>query len=219
MDRIVVFDWDGTLHDTKKLYAESVRRAYSFLAKEGIVNEPCPYTDDYFAKYLGMTAREMWEDFMPGLDEELRARAEKIVGDSMVSLVRDGAAVLYDGVEAMFNKLTNHGYKLMILSNCKIAYLDAHREMFELDKWFTAYYPAQKYDFIPKEEILAQIMEQYPGEYVMVGDRFHDIRAGKCCGVKTIGCDYGFGEEQELASSDWIVGSIDELVETLLEMR
>lgn len=237
-DKYIVFDWDGTLHDTKKLYAESVRKAYAFLENIANGTEPSDIyngvdraertckgflvksvdelSEDNLSKYLGMTAAQMWADFMPGLEENVRSQAEKIVGDSMVELVYNKSAALYDGVIELLDMLKATGHKLLILSNCKVAYLDAHRKVFELDKWFTDYYPAQKYNFISKEEILKQAMEEYPGEFTMVGDRFLDIQAGMLCGVTTIGCLYGFGSVQELSEADYLVASVRELEKILL---
>lgn len=243
-NRYVVFDWDGTLHDTKKLYAESVRRAYAFLADVSAgkgeaslsgasagkgtdaVESSCKgfaaksaeeLSEDSLSKYLGMTAAAMWSDFMPGLEESIRAKAEKIVGDSMVELVYNKAAVLYDGVTEMLDTLKAAGFKLLILSNCKVAYLEAHKAVFDLEQWFTDYYPAQAYDFIPKEEILKLAMDKYPGEYVMIGDRYLDIKAGNECGVKTIGCSYGFGTAEELSEADYIADSPLDIVKIVMD--
>ncbi len=255
-DRYLVFDWDGTLHNTKKLYAESVRRAYAYLedrveqrlaqdnqprSNSGLAqekqlnsrgdyaqeNQPCSnigfayknqdqLSEEFLSKYLGMTAKQMWDDFMPGLDPGLQQEAEKIVGDSMVELVFNKAAVLYDGVFKLLDELKAKGCGLFILSNCKIKYLEAHREIFGLDRWFMDYYPAQAYDFIPKEEILKLIMDRYPGEYVMIGDRYLDIKAGKECDVKTIGCLYGFGSREELSQADFLVDSPYEIMKLIM---
>lgn len=219
-DKYIVFDWDGTLHNTKKLYAESVRKAYGFLEKlkqkgniEGFAAKTKEdLSEDNLAKYLGMTAAAMWADFMPGLEEDVRSQAEKIVGDSMVELVYNKSAVLYDGVIDMLNELKASGFKLLILSNCKVAYLEAHKKVFELDRWFTDYYPAQAYDFISKEDILKLAMDKYPGEYIMVGDRYLDIKAGIECGVKSIGCLYGFGAAAELADADFGAESVEDII-------
>lgn len=217
MDKFVVFDWDGTLHNTSKLYAESVRKAYSFLVEKKLAT-PRDLKEEELNKYLGMTAKDMWDDFMPGLEEGVRSKAEKIVGESMVSLVYSGAAELYDKVEPMLDELKAAGFKLMILSNCKMAYLDAHKEVFGLDKWFTDYYPAESYNFIPKEEILAEAMSRYPGKYIVVGDRYLDIKAGNICKAYTIGCSYGFGSEDEFETADCVVESIDELRSKILSL-
>jgi len=222
-DKYIVFDWDGTLHNTQKLYAESVRKAYSFLADaagckedkciDGFLEKtPEELSERNLSKYLGMTAAAMWADFMPELEEDIRAKAEKLVGDSMVELVYNNSAVLYDGVTEMFDILREKGFKLLILSNCKVAYLEAHKKVFKLDRWFTDYFPAQAYDFIPKEDILKLAMDKYPGEYVMVGDRQLDIVAGAVCGAKTIGCLYGFGTSLELEKADFLAESVEDII-------
>lgn len=218
MDKVnrkyVAFDWDGTLHNTLKLYSESVRRAYDFLVSGGYARER-EFTEEQLSKYLGMTAQDMWADFMPDLEPAVQKEAERIVGSSMVELVLSGAAVLYDGVEQMLDELKQAGFELMILSNCKIAYLDAHRKLFGLDKWFTAYYPAEEYDFIPKEDILKLAMQEYPGEYAMIGDRYLDIYAGNVCGAYTVGCRYGFGSLEELAEADFVAKNIKDVCQSI----
>lgn len=214
MNHYIVFDWDGTLHNTKKLYAESVRKAYAFLVDKQCANLR-EFTDDELSKYLGMTAKEMWDDFMPELNPDIQSQAEQMVGQSMVDLVYAGRAKLYEGVPELLERLCNDGHKLIILSNCKIAYLDAHREVFELDRWFMDYYPAQQYDFIPKEEILKIIMSKYPGNYYMVGDRSNDIGAGIKCEVKTIGCEYGFGDRMELSNADYLVKDVKSIYDVI----
>ena len=75
MNHYIVFDWDGTLHNTKKLYAESVRKAYAFLVDKQCANLR-EFTDDELSKYLGMTAKEMWDDFMPELNPDIQSQAE-----------------------------------------------------------------------------------------------------------------------------------------------
>ena len=63
-NKYVVFDWDGTLHDTKRLYAEAVRRAYMYLdsnadyATSGFVHKQREeLTEEALARYLGMPAK------------------------------------------------------------------------------------------------------------------------------------------------------------------
>ena len=52
---------------------------------------------------------------------------------------------------------------------------------------------------------------------VMVGDRHHDVDAGKAHGLRTIGVLWGAGDEAELrqAGADGVVATTDELLEVL----
>ena len=54
-----------------------------------------------------------------------------------------------------------------------------------------------------------------PAATVMVGDRHHDIDAGRACGTATLGVTWGIGEPDELADADRIIHRPDELVEVL----
>ena len=57
-----------------------------------------------------------------------------------------------------------------------------------------------------------------PAATVMVGDRHHDIDAGRECGVQTIGVLWGFGSRSELerAGAHHLAGSPDQLAELLI---
>jgi len=48
---------------------------------------------------------------------------------------------------------------------------------------------------------------------VVVGDRIHDIEAGRAAGAYTVGCLYGFGDPRELDEADWQVENVRELQE------
>jgi phosphoglycolate phosphatase len=59
-----------------------------------------------------------------------------------------------------------------------------------------------------------------PGETVMVGDREHDVLAGKANGTRTIAVTYGYGSAHELkqASPDCICDSPAEVTHTAQAM-
>lgn len=50
---------------------------------------------------------------------------------------------------------------------------------------------------------------------VMVGDRHHDVDAGRAHGLTTVGVLWGMGDAGELAGADHVVQTADELVELL----
>ena len=59
---VFVFDFDGTLHDTARLYGQAVRSALAALPSDFSPQRSC--TDEALSRYLGMTAQKMWEDFI-----------------------------------------------------------------------------------------------------------------------------------------------------------
>ena len=72
-DKYIVFDWDGTLHDTKYLYAEAVRMACEEFALMSSV-DCAAITPDGLSKYLGLTPKDMWDDFAPNLETSVKEK-------------------------------------------------------------------------------------------------------------------------------------------------
>lgn len=209
---VLIFDYDGTIHNTKCLYGNAVRKTLKHLASEGHV-EYRDYSDEYLSKYLGFAPMQMWDDFMPTLPEDIKKAASSEVGEEMMHGIFSGKAQLYDGIENVLDTLKKRGCTLVILSNCKSEYLEAHREYFDLDRWFDSYFAAEDYGYIPKYEIFEYIKKKYPyDEFVSIGDRASDFEAGIKNGFTTIGCEYGFGTKEELSQCDTTVKSVWEIV-------
>lgn len=211
---ILIFDYDGTLHDTAALYGHAVRSVLKELEEIGYPSKrEC--SDQSLSKYLGMTARAMWEDYMPSLPEAPRQSAIEKVGRLMREGIRSGKAKLYEGVPTLLADLKAEGHTLIILSNCRQSYMDAHRSCFSLDRFISAYYCSGDYQDAPKEVIFETIRKEFPGDYVMIGDRASDIRVGLVHHIPTIGCAYGFGDEKELRGADHIARSVKKIGECI----
>ena len=140
----------------------------------------------------------------------------------MERYVREGRARLYPGSEEVLAGLQEKGYRLIFLSNCETGYMDAHIEAFGLGGYFSDFFCAESYGYRPKREIFGFIKEKYPGEFIMIGDRHHDMEVASAHGLLSVGCAYGYGAKEELQSANLIAESvreIPELVETLSNKR
>lgn len=210
--KTIFFDYDGTLHDSMRIYGPAFKKAYSYLVENGFA-EPKEWTDEDISGWLGYNSQEMWEIFMPNLPKEIRDKGREIVGDEMKSLIEEGKAVLYEGAIETLDYLKNKGYHLVFISNCRRYYRDSHANLFGLRNYFQDMVCSEEYGFIPKYEILAKIKDRYPEEMVIIGDRKHDIEAGRKNNIYTIGCKYGFASEGELENVDIVINNITELKE------
>ena len=194
----VFFDYDGTLHDCMRIYGPAFRRAYAWLVDEGYA-QPRTFTDEWISRWLGWQVRDMWEAFAPELPERVWKPASRIVGEEMDRLLDEGAGGLFEGVPEMLDELRGEGFDLVFLSNCGVDYRDRHRRVFDLDRWFCAYYCAGAYPGLAKWEIYEQVAAcKHLRPHVVVGDRFHDIEVALRAGVPSVGCAYGFGDAHEL---------------------
>lgn len=206
----VVFDYDGTIHDTSKIYIAAFKKCYENLVRYGYA-EKHTFADNEITKYLGCTAKEMWDGFMPNLPQNIKTLSMNLIRDEMARLIDEGKSSLYDGVYETLSDLKSEGRKTIILSNCAVGYMQNHRKHFHLDELFDGYFCAEEYGYAPKYEIFEHIKREYDGEFCVVGDRYHDFEAGLRNGALSVGCRYGFGNDTELSKADKIIDGISEL--------
>jgi len=208
--KTLFFDYDGTIHFSEKIYIPAFRKAQEFLMEAGHLEEK-DLSDEEVTRFLGLVRQEMWDAYMPELPTDVQKRAGSIIGREMESMIRRGKAELYPGAMETLKYLKNKGYRLVFLSNCGDNYLKNARRAFPLDEVFEEYFTAEAFGYIPKHEILGRILERFPREYLMIGDRKKDIDSGIKNHIQTIGCTYGYGTKEELKEADLLIGDIREL--------
>lgn len=212
---VFIFDYDGTCYETLGIYGEAVRKAEKWANCQGFFASHSS-EDRFLRKYLGVNAGDMWEEFMPDAPEDIRRQGSLIVQEGMLEGIRLNLGGLYEGIPRLLEKLKAAGHVLLILSNCTIKYRDAHWKAYGLDRWFSEFYCSEAFGGIPKEEIFKTLSKEYPGEYLMIGDRHSDMKVGYEHGFGTVACDYGYGSQKELETADYHAKSVQELEELLL---
>ncbi|SHI02599.1 phosphoglycolate phosphatase [Sporobacter termitidis DSM 10068] len=202
----LLFDFDGTLHDTLRIYAPAFRAAYTYLTGKGLA-APRAFRDEALGAWLGYSSRDMWNTFMPGLPDAEKGHCSRLIGAEMLSALRAGKGRLYDGAEDALRALKSDGYNLIFLSNCKLSYMQESIRQFSLAQYFTSFYCTEQYDFAPKHEIFRDIAGINAGDFIAIGDRLFDIQLARQNGFPSIGCRYGYGQADELADADAAVDS------------
>ena len=96
MVKTIIFDYDGTIHNTLGIYEPAFREAYQWMSEQNVVEEQEIETAQ-IAGWLGLNSKEMWDTFLPELDQRYKDQASAIVGDSMVRQIRKHRAVWYPG--------------------------------------------------------------------------------------------------------------------------
>ena len=212
----LIFDYDGTLHDCIKIYAPAFRKAYARLVSLSLAEERA-WPEREISQWLGFSANEMWDRFLPALPQSLKDECSRIIGDEMLRLVRAGQARLYPGTLETLKRL-RQSHTLIFLSNCKRSYMEAHIGQFYLDDYFSAFYCAEDFNFQEKYKIFDIIKQDSTGEFIVIGDRLHDMEVARTHGLKAIGCVYGYGQPGELAQADLIASGVEEIVPCLERM-
>lgn len=210
----IIFDFDGTLHETMAVYKTAFLDAHNMLVERGLMKDRV-YEDGEISKWLGCPNSEMLNAFGKDLDDETKEEVGRIIGDSMAREIRAKNGHLYDGIEETLAKLKKQGHTLLILSNCLHRYGELNREVYNLDKYITKFYCAEDFNWAKKHEIFKEIKDKYEGKFIMIGDRHHDIDLATINNIDSIGCLYGFGKEEELKEATILVNSPKELLRAI----
>lgn len=209
----IIFDFDGTLHNTIKIYYPAFSSGVELLREHGFARD-FELSEKNVAKFLGEKPNFAYELIARGADENLKREVMALVGKNMDENIKKGIGELYDGTIKVLEELSKN-YDLYILSNCRESYLDTALNVYGIKNYFKKYFAAETYDYIPKDEIIKMEKQKIKEEIIFVGDRHHDMEAARINNLKSIFCSYGFGSEEEGKNANYKISSIGELLELL----
>ena len=233
MQHLLIFDYDGTIHVTMRIYKPAIAAVVDWLREECGQSVELP-SDARISSWLGMNTADMWKDFMPELDDALKFRAGRRVGDHMLQNLQHGLGRWYHGAVEMLDTLKQKGFAMAVLSNCGNSYAQAHWDAFHMEQWFTAFFACETWNNAPKDEILLDIQKDLPGALkkspvvstdwstaadseicAVIGDRSSDLHGAQAAGVPFIGCLYGYGSRGELEGSTHFAERPEEILQYL----
>ena len=212
----IFFDLDGTLTDPALGITNSFIHALKFYGMEipsyeelcKLIGPPLPYS---FETTFGFDH-----------DKAMQAVAKYREYFSTKGLFENK---VYEGISELLQTLKEQGKHLLVATSKPEEYSIKIIDHFGLSRYF---------DFVcgslmdesrsKKAEVIAYALERCglgqgdKEKVLMVGDRFHDIEGAKANGLKSCGVLFGYGARQELeeAGADYIVKSVNELLEVIL---
>ena len=188
--RLLVFDLDGTLVDSKTDLANSVNYT---LQAFGI--EPLPHPTIF--RYVGNGATLLIRRSLGPLREGLLPDALRLFLDHYGRHLLE-TTVPYPGVE---ESLAAHArvYDMALLTNKPLGMTETILSALSLSRYFAEVHGGDSFDSKkPNPEGLRAILSSRavpPGEALMVGDSVNDVLAGRGAGASTCGVTYGLGAE------------------------
>ncbi len=216
MNELIIFDFDGTLSDSKT----SIVLTFQHACRELGFPEPSSET---IAPLIGLPLVEMFPRSLPPVNGQGALSVAQI--DALVQAYR-GAYIpidrehtrLFDGVPAMLSMLG--AYKLAIATSKTQSGADASLTRSGLFPYFdlvvghdTVARPKPNPDMI--EHVLRELGVA-PDKAVMVGDTHFDLEMADAAGVRAVGVSWGMHGAEGLARWE-VVHSMAALQETLLE--
>ena len=189
--KLVVFDLDGTLVDSKYDLTDAVNRTrkhYGF--------SPLPV--DKVASYLGSGITALVKAVLSELKNESFDTAVKIFKDTYAEHLTD-KTLPYNDVKEM---LSNISCQKVLLSNKDEKFSKQILKTLGLSQFFTEIYGGDSFkEKKPSPLPIYEIIKKFnlaKDTVVMVGDGANDVMVGKNAGITTIGILYGYSSQQQL---------------------
>jgi len=205
--KLLVFDFDGTLVDTKQDIIDSVNRTLKELELRTLDRET-------LSTFIGKGVNHLIARSLEGTDCDDLPRA-------IDAFMRDYEEHLMDQTDLFPNcRATLEHFSRKentILSNKPTRFIT---QILDALDWRAPFSTIIGGDLMPEKKPdpcgLHHILQQHgvrPEEALMIGDSLVDIETGKRAGVKTCGVTYGHAGRASLASAnpDWIIGDLSEL--------
>ena len=217
MTKLVIFDLDGTLLDTRADIADACNYALRMCG--------CPERKlEEYNMLVGRGILNLFRGALPegGKDEETVMKMKEHFVPYYNAHI-DNLTRPYDGIMEMLDAIVRKGIHLAIASN---KYQEGTETL--VRKYFGAY------DFVcilgqregkpikPDPGIIHEAMGSLPGitvaEAVYCGDSDVDMQTGINAGVRTIGVEWGFRTREELSAyNPWLlVERPDEIVKAIV---
>jgi phosphoglycolate phosphatase len=212
--RVLIFDLDGTLIDSKLDLAHSVNAMLAHMGREAHVHETIfSFIGDGAAMLVRRALGEGASDaeVASGLDYFLSYYRAHMLDNT----------VAYPGVRESLAALAGHStegaaYAMAVLTNKPVVFSRAILDGLGLGQYFRFVYGGNSFERKKPDpmgvEVLLRDLDAAPDEAMMIGDSDVDIRTARNAGIFACGVSYGFGLEGLRAHPpDLMVDSLAEL--------
>jgi phosphoglycolate phosphatase len=186
--RLLVFDLDGTLIDSKVDLANSVNHALTAFGLPALSHPVIySYVGDGATMLIRRAVGEEGDGILPAVLEAFLAHYRRHLLDTTIP---------YPGVRESLREWAGT-YQMAVLTNKSLDMTQAILSGLSLDRYFTDVVGGDSPDGKkPHPGGLLRIMRARGashGETLMIGDSRNDVLAGKMAGVRTCGVTYGLG--------------------------
>lgn len=204
MPRVLLFDLDGTLTDSRLGIVRCMRHALERL------EVPCP-PDAVLTSHIGESLRTTFATLLAGPEP---ARVERAIAFYRERFADTGLYEneVYPAIPEALERLAG-GARLYVATQKFAPYAERIVDHFGLRRYFAGVYgtdfDGRLDDKIAVIAALLRAERVAPSEAVMIGDRALDVVAARDNGVRSIGALWGYGSRAELADA-----GADDLCET-----
>ena len=218
MIKLVIFDLDGTLLDTRVDIARGCNHAL----------KACGYPEHETDDFNRMVGRGIYNMLLDAMPEDCRSEAKlEAMVKHFIPYYHEHIAdytVPYPGIIDLLERLSEAGIRTAVASNKYQAGTEALIEKFFGEYEFLKVLGQREgYPIKPDPAVVLEIMEAMPGlkkeEVVYCGDSDVDMQTGNNAGVRTIGVTWGFRSREELlANNPWLLADkVEDILSAVLK--
>lgn len=212
--KVIIFDFDGTLCDTRSNIIIAFRATMERLGLEMCDEETCGAT-------IGLTLRDGFKSMYPDFDDAKIDYCVETYREIFAERRKELMPDLFPGVKETLEELHKRGHRMTIATSRLTDSLMLFMRHHGIDHYFEYAVGSDSVTHHkPHPEPALKTLQELniaPSEAIMVGDMPVDIAMAHNAGIRAIGVDYGNAtrEELEAAEADWIVDSITKILEII----
>lgn len=211
----ILFDLDGTLTNPRLGIGNSLKYALRQMHIDG-------YSDELLERFVGPPLQDGFKNLF-GLNE----RNTNLAVEHFRTYFGEKGLyenIPYSGIQELLEALHHSGKRVYVVTSKLEKYAQMIIRHFEFDRYIDDLQGAEATGkHSGKGQLIAQLMERnriLPSSSVaMIGDTHYDMIGARENEIQGIAVGYGFGTPETLLACepDYLVESVDELVELLLD--
>jgi phosphoglycolate phosphatase len=216
--KLLIFDLDGTLVDSRKDLANSINAMLANYHRPELA-------DDVIATYIGDGAPTLVRRSLGFTDDhDLQPKEEEFIEDALVFFLefyrehKLDFTYVYEGVRAALTEIQSRGRMAMsVLSNKPVGPSRKIVDALGLSGYFKSVYGGNSFETKKPDPLGVNMLLREHGvsaeQAVIIGDSAIDMQTGKNAAIWTCGCTYGLSPETLVATpgdvmvdapSDWV---------------
>jgi phosphoglycolate phosphatase len=215
MNRLAVFDCDGTLVDSQAIICRAMREAF-------IAEKLAPPEDARTRRVVGLSLTEAMRALLPEADHGAHVQLGETYKRAFQALRAAGLVEepLFPGIPEVIRALDAEGWMLAVATGKSDRGLKHCLEIHGIERYFVSLQTADRHPSKPHPSMIVQAMADagaVPGTSVMIGDTSFDIGMGINAGCLTVGVAWGYHAPAELfdEGAHFVADRPDQLPEIL----
>lgn len=187
MDKLIAFDWDGTLADSTHAIVDSMRTAIEYL---GLAQKE----DKELRSIIGLGMHEAIAALYPNQDIDVDGLINAYRQRWLKSAAASTQAALFPNALPVVQGFAEQGYLVTVATGKSRAGLDRALRDTGLGRWVVDSRCADETVSKPAPDMLLELMSQFnvtPENTIMIGDTTFDLDMAAAAGVRSIATTFG----------------------------